>query len=294
MSMRIDRRTLLRSLAVCSLPLPGLLQGQEAVLPLRTPGLDHLDVMVPDVEASARFYMGLLNTTLYAQPFQGGFRYFVLLGELNERREVGYLAVGAARGRGSYIGHFCTTVFDWRRDSDAVFAGMEDAFAAAGFGAFPGSTGFGGIFTDPDGIEIQFLPAPDTLVTAAEPSQLVPWNQGLVTPRGLDHVLLRVSDMERALRYYEILYGPYRWHDGRQRASFEFPASATSLQLEQARYEYGQQPQIARFGLKVDAFDRDAVAAAVTELGATVLSAEEGAGLRLRDPDGNIVELNSV
>src|SRR5690606_11178143 len=159
----------------------------------RTPELDHLDVMTPDVEASTRFYMGLFNTSLYAQPFQGGFRYFVLLGELGEGREVRYLAVGDARGRGKYIGHFCTTVVDWRRDSEAFFSAMKEACAAAGLGDFPSSSGFGGILADPDGIEIQCLPAPDTLVTVAEPSQLVPWHEGLVRPSGVDHVLLRVS-----------------------------------------------------------------------------------------------------
>jgi hypothetical protein len=29
---------------------------------------------MPDVAASARFYMSLFNTRLHAQPFQGGFR----------------------------------------------------------------------------------------------------------------------------------------------------------------------------------------------------------------------------
>lgn len=291
--MNLKRRTLLCSLAALTSPLPQFALGQSSVLPIRTPGLDHLDVMVVDVEATTRFYMGLFNTTLHAQAFQGGFRYFVLLGTLNDKREVGYLAVGDARGRGTYIGHFCTTVYDWRRDSQAIFESMTTQFAAAGFGTFPGSTGFGGIFDDPDGIEIQFLPAPDTLVTAAEPSQLVPWNQGLVTPSGVDHVLLRVSDLERALAWYTIVYGPPVWNADRTRVWFEFPASNTRLYLEQDRYEFGQITGIVHFGIKVAAFDRAAVSEAVTALGATVLpEAYVSGGLRIRDPDGNVVELN--
>ena len=46
-----------------------------------------------------------------------------------------------------------------------------DAVAKAGLGKLAGGGGIGGIFSDPDGIEIQFLPAPDTLVTAAVPSR---------------------------------------------------------------------------------------------------------------------------
>ena len=92
--MKATRRDVLGALALLGLPHAAF--AQASVLPLNTPGLDLLDVIVPDVEKSARFYMGLFNTTLHAQPFQGGQRYFVLLGPLNEGREVGYIAIGDA------------------------------------------------------------------------------------------------------------------------------------------------------------------------------------------------------
>ena len=291
--MNIDRRSLLWSMAAAAAPVPMFAQAQEAVLPLRTPGLDHLDVIVPDVEATTKFYMGLLNTELHAQEFRGGYRYFVLLNPLNERREVGYIAVGDSGGRGTYIGHFCTSVYDYRRDSQAIFAAMAERYAEMGFGEFPGSTGFAGVFQDPDGIEIQYLPAPDTLVTAANPSQLVPWHQGQVTPHGLQSVLLRVSDLERALQWYGVLYGEPAYTPDRSRAYFEFPASQTRIYLEEARYEYGQETEIALFGIKVDPFDRGAVSEAVTELGGTVLDVPgNNELLRIRDPDGNVVQLH--
>ena len=297
--MNINRRSLLWGMATMAAPLPqiafGQGSGQDSVLPLKTPGLDHLDVMVPNVEVTSRFYMGLLKTELHAQPFRGNLRYFVLLDELGEGRETSYLAVGDARDRGSYIGHFCTTVFDWRRDSEAIWSSMAEEIAAAGFGTFPGTTGFGGVFTDPDGIEIQFLPAPDTLVTAAEPADLVPWHEGLVKPYGVDHVLLRVSDLERALAWYSILYGSPNWNEERSHAWFDFSASETRLYLEQVSYEYGHQPEIAHFGIKVDAFDKQAVSAAVTDLGGAVLSESfRQGGLSIQDPDGNVLELVPV
>jgi catechol 2,3-dioxygenase-like lactoylglutathione lyase family enzyme len=239
--------------------------------------------------------MGLFNTELHAQPFRGAFRYFVLLNPLTESREVGYLAVGDSSGRGSYIGHFCTSVYDWRRDGEAIMAGMTEKFAEAGFGEFPGSSGFGALFTDPDGIEIQYLPAPDTLVTAAEPSQLVPWHQGLVTPHGVQSVLLRVRDLERALAWYGVLYGEHAWAPDRSRAYFEFPASQTRLYLQQANYVYGEEPGIALFGIKVDPFDKAAVSEAVVGLGGTVLPVPgNNELLRIRDPDGNVVQLHPV
>jgi len=286
------RRDVLALMAITGLALPHWVSAEERLLPLDTPGLDHLDVIVPDVEKSARFYMGLFRTTLHAQPFQGGFRYFVLLGPLPESRAVGYLAVGASRGRGTYIGHFCTSVANWRRDSAAVFAQMKEQFRAAGFGEFPGSTGFGGIFDDPDGIEIQFLPSPDTLVTAAVPSDLVPWEQGAVTPQRVDYALLRVSDLKKALQYYRILYGKESRRDAHS-ATFTF-RNGSRLLLEETAYVYGEaQVRIARFGIRVAAFDRAAAAAAIASLGGKVLQ-DDGRVLRLQDVDGIELDLVSV
>lgn len=275
--------------ATAALARPVAAQERRELLPLDTPGLDHLDVIVPDVEKTARFYMGLLRTNLHAQPFQGAQRYFVLLGSLPANRAVGYIAVGDARGRGTYIGHFCTSVRNWQRDSAAAFAAMKERFAAEGLGEFPGTTGFGGVFKDPDDIEIQFLPAPDTLVTAAVPSDLVPAQQGLVTPLRVDHVLLHVSQLDRALAYYRVLYGRESSRQG-DRATFTFP-NGTRLILESTKYVYGAaKPRIARFGILVEPFDRSAVTAGITALGGTVVGGE-GKALRLRDIDGIELEL---
>lgn len=284
----ITRRETLGMLTVLLLP-GSVLAAKPSLLPVNTPGLDHLDVIVPDVEKSARFYMGLFRTTLHAQPFQGGQRYFVLLGPLTENRAVGYLAIGASRGRGTYIGHFCTSVAEWRRDSAAIFAEMKERFQAAGFGVLQMGGGIGGIFQDPDGVEIQFLPSPDTLVTAAVPSQLVPWEQGLVTPQRVESVLVHVSNIKRALAYYRILYGKEIRHKGNQ-ATFAF-RNGTRLELEATSYTYGAaQARIVRYGIRVNPFDHAAVTTGVTALGGSVLS-DDGRVLRLRDADGIELEL---
>lgn len=289
--MNIDRRTMLFGLAALAAPLPRLASAQDDVLPLRTPGIDHLDVMVPDVEATTKFYMGLLNTELHAQEFRGGYRYFVLLRPLTESREVGYLAVGDSSGRGSYIGHFCTSVYDWRRDGEAIMSALGERFAAEGFGEFPGSRGFGALFSDPDGIEIQFLPSPDTLVTAAVPSDLVPAQQGLVTPQRVDHVVLHVSNLQRAVDYYRILYGRENSREG-NRATFTF-TNGSRLVLEGTSYVYGSaQTRIARYGIRVAPFDRAKVTGGIAQLGGTVVNDAPGA-LRLRDVDGIELELVS-
>jgi catechol 2,3-dioxygenase-like lactoylglutathione lyase family enzyme len=290
---RLSRRAFSAGLMAAGAALiPRAVRAQDTpaqLLPLRTPKIDHLDVIVPNVEASARFYMSVFKTTLHAQPFQGGQRYFVLFGDLPANRQVGYVAIGDARGRGSSIGHFCTSVFDYRRDAAALAAALTEASEKAGFGKLTIGGGFGGIFQDPDGIEIQFLPAPDTLVTAAVPSQLVPWQQGLVTPTGVDHVLLHVADLEKGVRFYRILYGTESERTPNPDRVW-FRIGDTRLGLEQA--PAGQKPRIAHFGVKVMPFDRGAVTGGLAKLGATALpSPDEPSVIRLRDPDGNAFEL---
>jgi catechol 2,3-dioxygenase-like lactoylglutathione lyase family enzyme len=290
----VSRRTFMAALGAASLPLAGSLTAQtpQGLLPINTPKVDHLDVIVPDVEKSARFYMGVFNTRLHAQPFQGGFRYFVLFGDLPANREVGYLAIGDSRGRGTYIGHFCTSIFNYRRDSAAISSALVEAVEKAGLGTLTIGGGFGGIFSDPDGIEIQFLPAPDTLVTAAVPSDLVEPNKGLVTPRGVDHVLLHVADLEKGAQFYRILYGKEAIRQ-KSPERIWFQIGDTRLGLEQA--QRGQKPHIEHFAVKVAAVERDAVSAGLRRLGATVVSSSDEADVvRFRDLDGISVELKAV
>jgi catechol 2,3-dioxygenase-like lactoylglutathione lyase family enzyme len=292
--MTLTRRDFLASIGstavVPAFARPASAQQPPPLLPLRTPKIDHLDVIVPDVAAAARFYMGVFSTTLHAQPFQGGFRYFVLFGDLPAAtRQVGYLAIGESRGRGTYIGHFCTSVFDYRQNSAAITAAINDAGTKAGVGGLSGGGGVGGIFQDPDGIEIQFLPAPDTLVTAAVPSDLVDARKGLVVPRGVDHVLLHVANLEKAVQFYQILYGDPALREPSPRRVW-FQIGDTRLGLEQAAAN--QKPHIEHFGVKVTRFDRPTVSAALVNLGADVLPAPaEFNVLRFRDPFGIQVEL---
>jgi catechol-2,3-dioxygenase len=236
--------------------------------------------------------MGVFRTALHAQPFQGGQRYFILFGDLPANRQVGYVAIGDARGRPTAIGHFCTSVFDYRANAAAITDAVKAAAEKEGVGGLTGGGGVGGIFTDQDGIEIQFLPAPDTLVTAAVPSQLVEWHKGLVTPRGVDHVLLHVADLDKATRFYRILYGREASREPAP-ARVWFQIGDTRLGLEQA--PVGQQPRIDHFGVKVSAFDRRAVSDGLIRLGAKVVASPgEGDTLRFLDTDGNAVELIGV
>jgi hypothetical protein len=152
--------------AACSPVFSSTAWGQAAApaLPLKNLGLEHLDILVPDTAASAKVYMRIFKTKLHQQPFQGSIRYFILLGDLPQNRQVGYIAIGAGGNRPTSIGHYCALAERYDR------AGVAAALKAAGFSA--GSGGGFGMLPDPDGLELQLFQPPAGLVTAAVPSPL--------------------------------------------------------------------------------------------------------------------------
>src|SRR5256885_12904691 len=95
---------------VSAAALTAITRAQTApplALPLENLGLEHLDIVVPDTAASARFYARIFKTTLHQQPVRDTLRYFVVLGDVPADRQVGYIAIGAAQGRPASIGHYC-------------------------------------------------------------------------------------------------------------------------------------------------------------------------------------------
>src|SRR5690349_17446054 len=150
---------------VRALVCAGASAAQPPALPLQNLGLEHLDIVVPDTAASAKFYMRVFTSALHQQPVRDSLRYFVLLGDLPADRQVGYIAIGAAQGRAPAIGHYCTLAKVYDR------AGMSKQLEAAGFPGIRGQGGLG-MWPDPDGIELQLFQPPAGLVTAAVPSTL--------------------------------------------------------------------------------------------------------------------------
>ena len=121
------KRTLLIAMSVCAAALGTGVWAQApgpSLLPLDNLGLEHLDIVVPDTAASARFYARIFKTKLHQQPVRDTLRYFVLLGDLPQDRQVGYIAIGAGQGRPASIGHYCVLAKTYNRDA---FAGALDA-----------------------------------------------------------------------------------------------------------------------------------------------------------------------
>jgi catechol 2,3-dioxygenase-like lactoylglutathione lyase family enzyme len=111
-----------------------------------------------------------------------------------------------------------------------------------------------------------------------------------VVPQRVDSVLVRVSNLDKALTFYRTLYGKEASRNGGA-AQFSF-RNGSRLLLEQVNYTYdgGGPVRIARFGILVKPFDRAAVAAAIPQLGGKLVK-DDGKVLRLTDADGIELEL---
>jgi catechol 2,3-dioxygenase-like lactoylglutathione lyase family enzyme len=261
--------------------------AQPPALPLDNLGLEHLDIVVPDTAASAKFYNRIFKSAVHQQPVRDSLRYFILLGDLPADRQVGYIAIGAAAGRPPSIGHYCTLAKVYDR------AGMAKQLEAAGFPGIRGNGGLG-MWADPDGIELQLFQPPAGLVTAAVPSMLDVANDGLVTPLGVDHMLLLVNDVERSLPYYRLVYGAQTEgpRDTNGRVWFRLERN-TRIGLQKAAN--GESPRIGHYAIKVARFDRGAVTARLQQLNAKIVaSPDEPDVLRFLDIDGIAVELRMV
>jgi len=293
------RRKFMKSIgAAASMPLFSSLNSSRGLawaqapavpaLPLKNLGLEHLDIIVPDTAASAKVYMRVFKTKLHEQPFQGNIRYFILLGDLPQNRQVGYVAIGASGGtRPTAIGHYCALAERYDR------AGVAQALQSAGFSA--GSGGGFGMLPDPDGLELQLFQPPAGLVAAAVPSTLPVESNGLVTPRGVDHVLLHVTDIEKSLPYYHLVYGANiktTRTANPDRLWIQLEAN-TRIGLQKA--PAGQKPRFDHYCIKVAPFDRDAVTAGLRQIGVKVLpSPDEPEVLRFSDNYDITVELKPV
>jgi catechol 2,3-dioxygenase-like lactoylglutathione lyase family enzyme len=273
--------------AACT-PLMKAWGQAPSALPLKNLGLEHLDIVVPDTAASAKAYMRVFKTKLHEQPFQGAIRYFILLGELPQNRQVGYIAIGAARNRPVAIGHYCALAERYDR------AGVAKELQAAGFSAGQGAGGIA-MLPDPDGIELQLFQPPAGLVTAAVPSSLPIEGSGLVSPVGLDHVMLSVTDIEKSLPYYHLVYGANirKTRESNPERLWLHLEANTRIGLQKA--PSGEKPRIEHYCIKVAPFDRSTVTKGLQQAGMKVIpSPDETDVLRFSDNYGITVELKAV
>jgi catechol 2,3-dioxygenase-like lactoylglutathione lyase family enzyme len=250
-------------------------QGQGSQLPLRTSGLEHVGFTVPDPQKSAAFYGRIFDPQIF-QEMMPPLRYYCRLG-------IGYVAFGSANNAPARMDHFCATVEDYRLDD------MKAELKGQGIN-LTGAPGFNAV-TDPDGIRMQFMATPGGLLPTIIASTRVTQDDAICEAVGLDHIVVRVPDVEKSAEFHRRFFGKESARD-RNPERLWFTAARSRLGLEKA--PAGEMPHINHFGIRVAAFDRQAVTRKLQAIGVTLAPSTDEKLLRFKDLDGINVELRGV
>jgi catechol 2,3-dioxygenase-like lactoylglutathione lyase family enzyme len=245
------------------------LRGDE--LPLVTTGLEHIGMVVPDVEAATRFYSTVFNPDLQKEK-DAPLRYYVMLGS-------GYIAIGSRPGvTVPKIDHYCTLVRGYNREL------MTQALTEKGL-----SSATRGVVPDPDGIGLQLIATPGGPGPTAVPGGRLVEVEPLVRPTGMDNIVLKVADLHRSAEFYSHFFPKGR---PAARNQLVFEAADTRIILQASAP--GEVPGVAGYSVRVAKFDHAKVSSALAALGAVVDSKSAARALRFRDPNGLAVELKTT
>jgi glyoxylase I family protein len=262
--------------------------GSGPMLPVRSPGLEHLGLTVPDPEGAAKFYGRIFGPQLFRER-EPPPRYYVTAG-------TAYLAFGGSTTAAPGVDHFCALVDDYRgREMRPVLEAQGIQFAGAG------------MISDPDGLRLQLLGVPGGLASTIVPGGRMSLDPPAVHAVGLDHVVLRVSDLERSVIFYRLFFGNERprTKDKLQRVWFQIGNTRLGLESVAA----GSKPAIDHFCITVIGSDRRKLTTSLERVGVAVGPTNEpstGSGssragsrddenlLRFRDPHGIICELKTT
>lgn len=277
MTQSISRRALLGGMAALgpAIMLSSSARAEDALkgdeLPLRTTGLEHIGMVVPDTEAAARFYSSVFNPDMQKEK-DAPLRYYVMTGS-------GYIAIGSrANVTESKIDHYCTLVRGYDRERmNATLAGK--GISAANRGVVP----------DPDGIGLQLIATPGGPGPTAVPGGRLVEVKPLVSPIGFDSILLKVADVRRSSDFYRHFFPAARAAEKGQTA---FQAAGTRIVLRSVAS--GESVGVERYTMRVAKFDRASVVKGLAALGATPEEKGSAGVVRFRDPNGLGVELKAV
>jgi len=138
-------------------------------------------------------------------------------------------------------------------------------------------------------------------IGTAEKTSALP--TGAIHVAGLDHLVLRVADLDRAIRFYEDVLGCHVERRLDEPKLVQLRAGASMIDLvpgggASPSEEAAAGRNLDHFAVRISTFDFPALAAHLRQHGVTVGEVRRrygaegyGSSLYITDPDGNVVEL---
>ena len=277
---RYTRRQTLQLLGASGAALiaGGIARASE--LPIKTSGLEHIGMQVPDQEAAAKFYGRIFDPQLF-QERDPPPRFYVKIG-------VSYIAFGGLPANATppvtaaRIDHFCAVGLDYK--AQEMRKSLDEAgVPMTGQGAL-------GMAADPDGLRLQFLGSPAGLARTIIPSSRISQDEPAVQAIGFDHIMLAVSDLEKSAAHYRKIFG-MEVSRTKKPERIWFGVAKTRLGLETVAA--GKMPSIEHIAIKVAGFDKRAVAEKLKKLGVEIAPSNDEDLLRFKDLNGLTMELKS-
>jgi catechol 2,3-dioxygenase-like lactoylglutathione lyase family enzyme len=291
--MNVNRREALTLLAGAATAVTALAQDQEKAqekgkggpgkgkggppfvpsgpaLPLKTTGLEHIGLTIPNPEASAKFYGQIFDPQLFKERDIAN-RFYCRMGKA-------YLAFGTnANVTQPKIDHYCALVENYNAQY------VSTALAAVGITMGTGPTAMP---TDADGMRLQLLGVPGGLAGTIIPASRISQEDAIVQAIGLDHITQWVSNLDASAKFYGSFFGK---ESSRNANRVTFDVARTKLVLEKA--PAGEAPRVHHFTFRVAGLNKKETTAKLTALGAKIAPSGDEGFLRFQDLDGFLCEL---
>ena len=240
---------------------------------LRFTKFDHVETNAPDAAKSAAFYARAFGGPIWKNNKTP--RRYVKLG-------LCYLAIEQGR-EPLGVDHFSAGIEGFQiADAHAYLEQRGIAYKD-----YPSGRDLN--IKDPDGINIQ-LSADNTWkqmegTTASAEATTIP-GPAIVSPAGIEHILLNVSEPEKSALFYAKIFGPII---ERRNNRIWFHVGKSRLAL--LKVPAGEKPGVNHFCVTAPSFDYDTVTRQLAGLGAHIEKPEVAGAPEFLDPDGLRVQI---
>lgn len=237
-------------------------------------GLDRVEFLVSDLQRSVAFYTQVFGNALYK----------------NNKVEKRYVRLGPTylgidKGPAARVDHFAAGIEDFQM---LKLHGFLDQQGIA-YKDYPSGRDL--YFLDPDGTRTQLgtINSWSTMGNTASPETApAPASEPIFKATGLEHVLLNVSDPEKAALFYAKVFGPVTRRNN-NRIWFQVGKSRLGL----LKTPEGQSAGVNHYCVSAEAFDYAAVTKKLEQVGAKVERPEIAGSPEFRDPDGLLIQVSS-